>query len=311
MKAVRFHQHGGPEVLRYEEAERPAPGDGQVLIRVAGSAFNPADAGIRAGTLPFPVALPRVPGYDVAGTIEEVGADVGDLTVGDAVVGFLPMTDDGSAAEYVVAPAEALVPAPAGVPLADAASLPSVALTAWQALFDLADLQAGQRILIVGAGGSVGGYAIQLAKWAGAHVLATASPRSRNAVVRAGADEVIDHTGAAVLDAVSAPVDVLLNLAPIEPEEFTALVALVRDGGVVVATTAWMPTPGDDSRGVRAEGVFVRSDAQQLARLVGLVESGDLEVDVAERVPLSELPAIHRRAAEGALHGKVVAVPQP
>lgn len=309
MKAVRFHQHGGPEVLRYEEAERPAPGAGEVLIRVAGSAFSPADAGIRAGTLPFPVALPHVPGYDVAGTIEEVGEGVGDLAVGDAVVGFLSMTDDGSAAEYVVAPAEAVVPAPAGIPLVDAAALPSIALTAWQALFDLAALESGQRILIVGAGGSVGGFAIQLAKSVGAHVIATASPRSRAAVVASGADEVIDHTRSAVIDSVSGPVDVLLNLAPIEPAEFEALVALVRDGGVVVATTAWMPTPGDEARGVRAAGVFVRADREQLARLVSLVDSGVLTVDVSERVALSELPSIHSRAAAGQLRGKVVAVP--
>jgi NADPH:quinone reductase-like Zn-dependent oxidoreductase len=309
MKAVRFHEFGGPEVLRYEDAEKPVAGAGQVRIRVAGSAFNPADAGIRGGTLPFPVALPHVPGYDVAGTIDAVGDAVSDFVVGDTVVGFIPMTEDGSAAQYVVAPADVLANAPSSMSLADAAALPSVALTAWQGLFDDAGLEAGQRLLIIGAGGAVGGYAVQLAKRAGAHVIATASPRSRDSVKAAGADEVIDHTSSTVLDAVTEPVDVLLNLAPISPEEFGALVALVRDGGVVVATTAWMPTPSDDKRGVHGIGIFVRADAAELTQLVSLVDSGELTVEVARRVPLSDLPAIHAQAAAGELHGKVVAVP--
>ena len=310
MKAVRFHENGGPEVLRYEDAEQPVAAEGQVLIRVAGSAFNPADAGIRGGTLPFPVSLPHVPGYDVSGTVEALGAAVTGLQVGDAVVGFIPMAADGSAAEYVVAPAEALVKAPSSIDLADAAALPSVALTAWQALFDLADLQSGQRVLVTGAGGAVGGYAVQLAKRAGAYVIATASPRSQDAVTAAGADEVIDHTSSTVLGSVTDQVDVLLNLAPLSPDEFAALVPLVRDGGIVVATTAWMTTPGDEERGVRTAGVFVEAKADELAQLVALVDGGELTVDVAQRVPLGDLPAIHAKAAAGELHGKVVAVPE-
>lgn len=309
MKAVRFHEFGGPEVLRYEDADKPAAGDGQVLIRVAGSAYNPADAGIRGGTLPFPIALPHVPGYDVSGIVDVLGAHVTGLQVGDAVVGFIPMGADGSAAEYVVAPADALVKAPSSIDLADAAALPSVALTAWQGLFDLGGLTAGQRVLISGSGGAVGGYAIQLAKRAGAHVIATASPRSHDAVVAAGADEVIDHTSSSVVESVDEQVDVLLNLAPISPDDFAALVPLVRDGGIVVATTAWMATPGDDTRGVRTAGVFVEAKADELAQIVALVDGGELTVDVAQRVPLSELPSVHAKAAAGEVVGKVVAVP--
>ena len=309
MKAVRFHEFGTPEVLRYESVDQPVAGEGEVLIRVAGSAFNPADAGIRGGTLPFPVTLPHVPGYDVSGTIDSLGAGVTDLQVGDTVVGFIPMGDNGSAAEYVVAPANVLVKAPSSIDLADAAALPSVALTAWQALFDLGGLKDGQRLLISGAGGAVGGYAIQLAKRAGAYIVATASPRSHDAVAAAGADEVIDHTTTAVLESVTTPVDVLLNLAPISAEEFAALVPLVRDGGIVVATTAWMTTPGDVTRGVRTAGVFVRPDVDELTQLVALVDKGELTVDVAQRVPLRDLPAIHAKAAAGELFGKIVAVP--
>lgn len=164
MKAVRFHEVGGPEVLQYEEIDQPIPGAGQVRLRVAASAFSAADNGMRAGFLPIPVVLPHIPGYDVSGTIDALGNGIDGFAVGDAVIAFLPMATDGGAAEYVIAPADALVAAPTSVPLADAAGLPSVALTARQALFDDGGLEAGQRVLIVGAGGVVGKYAIALAK---------------------------------------------------------------------------------------------------------------------------------------------------
>lgn len=309
MRSVRFHEVGGPEVLQLEEVEQPQPGVGQVRVRVAASAFNAADNGMRAGFLPIPIQLPHVPGYDVSGTVDAVGAGVDDLAVGDHVVGFLPMERDGGAAEYVVAPAEAVVPAPSRIPLADAAALPSVALTAWQALFDDGELQAGQRVLIVGAGGSVGKHAIRLAKRAGAHVIATASPRSIDAVRAAGADQIIDRTATRVLDAVDEQVDVLLNLAPIDPDEFAADVAAVRDGGVVVSTTAFMATPGDEARGVRAVTVFVRPNRDRLRELVALVDAGELTVEVTRRIPLTELPALHAEAAAGGVSGKVIVLP--
>jgi NADPH:quinone reductase-like Zn-dependent oxidoreductase len=309
MKAVLFHEFGGSDVLGYEDVEQPVPGAGEVRLRVAASAFNPVDDGIRGGYLRdvFPVTLPHIPGIDVAGTVDALGEGVTDVQVGDDVIGFLPMVADGAAAEYVIAPAEVLAPAPTSIPLPDAAALPMVGLTAWQALFDDAGLTAGQRVLINGAGGAVGGYAIQLAKRTGAHVIATASPRSSDRVESAGADEVVDHTTTKVT--VAEPVDVLLNLARIAPEELEALVALVRAGGVVVNTVPTISTPADEERGVRAVGVFVRSDAEQLSRLVELVDRGELRVDVAQRVALAELPVIHVEAATDALPGKVVVLP--
>ncbi len=311
MKAVRFHEYGEPGVLRYEDAERPDPGAGEVRIRVAATTFNPVDDGIRGGYLqgPFPVTLPHTPGIEVSGTVDALGDGVVGVAAGDDVIGFLPMTADGASAEYVVAPAEILAPAPVSIPLTDAAALPMVGLTAWQALFDDAGLSAGQRVLVNGAGGAVGGYAVQLAKGAGAHVIATAGPRSADRVRSAGADEVIDHTSAEVT--VSEPVDVLLNLASIDPEQLAALVALVRPGGVVVNTVPTLATTGDDARGVRAVGFFVRSDATQLSQLVDLVDRGGLRVDVAERVALDDLPAVHARAAAGELPGRVVIAARP
>jgi len=309
MKTVRFHTTGGPEVLRYEDAAVPTPGPGQARVRVAASAYNPADGGMRGGFLPIPITLPHVPGYDVSGTIDAVGQGVEAGRVGEKVVGFIPMAADGGAAQYVTAPADALVAAPASIPLDDAAGLPSVGLTAWQSLFEAGRLEAGQRVLVNGAGGPVGGYAVQLAKRAGAYVIATASPRSIASVRGNGADEIIDHTATSVVDAVTDPVDVLLNLAPITPEGFTALAARVRDGGVVVSTTPRVETPSDESRGVSAVTVFVRPDADILKGLVDLVDAGELRVEIAERVPLSELPELHRRADAGDVHGKAIVIP--
>ncbi len=313
MKAVRFHEYGEPRVLRHEDVDVPVPGDGQVLVRVAATTFNGVDATIRAGSMqgPIPVSLPHTPGLDVSGTVDAVGSGVDRVAVGDRVIGFLPMTAAGASAEYVVAPAEVLAPAPSGIPLADAAALPVVGLTAWQALFDHGGLTAGQRVLVNGAGGAVGGHAVQLARRAGAHVIATAGPGSRERVRAAGADEVVDHTATAVTAAVPEPVDLVLNLAPIDPAELAALVGLIRPGGVLVNTTVWMPAPGDEERGVRGVDLFVRSDPGQLSELVALVDRGDLRVDVAQRVPLAELPDVHTRAASGGLPGKVVVLVSP
>jgi NADPH:quinone reductase-like Zn-dependent oxidoreductase len=308
MKAMRFHEFGGPDVLRYEDVDQPVPDAGQVRLRVAATSFNGVDANIRGGNMqgPIPVALPHTLGIDVAGTVDALGDGVDTVAVGDQVIGFLPMTGVGASAEYAIAPAEVLAAAPTTVPLADAAALPVVGLTAWQALFEHAKLTAGQRVLINGAGGAVGDYAVQLAKNAGAHVIAVAGPHSSRRVEAAGADQVIDHTGADVTAGVTEPVDVVLNLAPVDPAQLSALVTVIRDGGTLVNTTVWMPAPSDDKRGVAGINLFVRSDTDQLAQLAGQVDAGRLHINIAERVPLADLPALHARAATGALaSGKV------
>jgi NADPH:quinone reductase-like Zn-dependent oxidoreductase len=143
------------------------------------------------------------------------------------------------------------------------------------------------------------------------HVIATASPRSVDAVRAAGADQIIDHTDTDLLGALDGQVDVLLNLAPIEPEQFASYVAAVRDGGVVVSTTAFMATPDDTSRDVRAATVFVLPNRKRLAELVSLVDNGELTVEVTRRIPLAELPALHKEAAGGRIAGKVIVIVLP
>jgi NADPH:quinone reductase-like Zn-dependent oxidoreductase len=279
-------------------------------VQVAGTSFNPVDAVIRSGMLQqvFPLTFPHVPNFDVAGVIAEVGEAVSGWSVGDAVVAFLPMTGAGAAAEYVAAPAEALAAAPRTVDLVDAAALPATGLTAWQALFEHAQVLAGQRVLINGAGGAVGGYAVQLAVQAGASVTATASARSRDRISSYLADRIVDYTATPVLQALAGlQFDVVLNLAPTSPEETAQLAGLVADGGTFVSTTT--PGPQDVGRGVRTAQVFVRSDADQLARLVARVDAGDLKIDVAQRRPLTDLAAVHDEAASGRLAGKTVLFP--
>ncbi|WP_037914430.1 NADP-dependent oxidoreductase [Actinacidiphila yeochonensis] len=310
MKAVRFHAYGDSGVLVHEEVDRPTAGAGEVVVRVAGTTFNPVDALVRAGFMRevFPLDLPHTPGVDLAGVVADVGTGVGGWKAGDAVVAFLPIAGTGAAAEYAVAPAEVLAAAPRSVDLADAAALPMPGLTAWQALFDHADLQAGQTLLVNGAGGAVGGYAVQLAHRAGALVTATASPRSADRLRSYGADRTVDHTVAPLPRAVAGQrFDAVLNLTPTGPEETAALVDLVADGGAFVSATT--PGPEDAGRGVRTARIVVRGDAAQLAELVARVDSGDLEIDIARRTTLADLPAVHEDAAAGRLPGKTVLIP--
>jgi NADPH:quinone reductase-like Zn-dependent oxidoreductase len=311
MKAVRFFDYGGPDVLRNDDdVERPCPSAGQVLVRVAATSFNPVDAAIRGGYLRevVPVILPHTPGIDFAGSVEAMGDGVTGWSVGDPVIGLLPtIADEGAAAEYVVAPAGVLSHAPTSIPLADAAALPCTALTAWQALFEHADVRAGQRVLINGGGGGVGGNAIQMAKRAGATVVATASPRSQDTVHAFGADRIVDYTSIKLSDAGIAPVDALLNLVFASEAELAALSGLVAPGGVLVSTTS--PAVDDLRRNVRGVRMFVRSDADQLAAIVDRIDRGDLRVDVSGRYPLSEVALVHRLSDDGKLRGKAVLLP--
>jgi NADPH:quinone reductase-like Zn-dependent oxidoreductase len=304
VKAARIHEYGGPDVIRYEDVEKPTAGEGEVLLKVAAAGFNPADRGDRAGgyrKMPLPFTL----GYDVAGTVEEVADPAAGIAVGDRVIGRLD--HGGPSAEYAVAPADVLVLAPESIPLADAAAIPVAGLTAWQAVHEHGHLASGQRVLVNGAGGGVGGFAVQLAKQAGAHVIATASPRSADAVRARGADEVIDYTTTSVTDAVGPPVDAVLSLVFVGREAGESLASLVRPGGVIVSITGKIEVPAD--LGITSTGFGARNDPGILAELVRLVDAGDLTVDVAERLPLSKLADVHRRSEAGEIRGKVILIP--
>ncbi len=220
----------------------------------------------------------------------------------------MPITAPGAAAEYAAAPAGALAAAPATMELADTAALPSAGLTAWQSLFEHAGLKAGQSILVNGAGGAVGGYAVQLARQAGATVTATASARSAGRIRSYGADRIIDYTATPLPQAVAGrQSDVVLNLVRTDPQETAQLAGLAADGGAFVSTT--FPDLDDAGRAVRVVSVSVRSDAAQLAQLVARADAGELRIAVAERRPLTDLAVVHDQAVAGELPGKTVLIP--
>ncbi|MER7369256.1 LLM class flavin-dependent oxidoreductase [Nonomuraea wenchangensis] len=306
MRAARLHSYGDPSVIRHDELPIPAPGPGEVLIKVAGTSFNPSEVGLRSGLLAAAVPewaglrLPYTLGWDVAGTVVETGPGLAWPRVGDEVIGRL---DGGAAASYALAPARVLARAPHGVPLADAAAIPVAGLTAWQAVHEHARIGPGQRVLVNGAGGGVGGFAVQLAKLAGAFVIATAGSARSAARARAHrADEVVDYR----TDPLPGGLDVLLNLVPLDPDAGAGLTRLVRPGGVLVSATA----PVEASPGVTSIRFVARNDAAHLAVVAALAEEGGLAVDVAERLPLTELAAVHHRAESGdANGGKIILLP--
>ncbi|WP_405940846.1 alcohol dehydrogenase catalytic domain-containing protein [Streptomyces sp. NBC_00207] len=263
MQAARIHEYGDTSVIRYEAVPRPRPSFGEVLIHVAGTSFNPTEADLRAGLLQafFAVDLPYVPGWDVAGTVAEIGAGAEGFAVGDRVIGRLD--SGGVTAEYVRAPAAVLVAAPTSIPLATAGALPVAGLTAWQAVFEHGKVAAGQQVLVNGAGGGVGGFVVQLAKHAGAEVIATASPRSTAAVLWQGADQVIDYTAKPVGVALDGPMDTLLNLVPLSPPDVTALAPLVRPGGRIISIAT--PIEPAAESGVSAMHMVARNDVGHLA----------------------------------------------
>ncbi|MEU7767144.1 NADP-dependent oxidoreductase [Nocardia sp. NPDC049190] len=310
MKAVRYHSYGDSDVLVDEEVKRPTAGPGQVVLRVAGTSFNMLDVALRAGVLreAIPLTFPHTPNCDVSGVVVEVGDGVAGWHAGDPVIALLPPDAPGAAADYVVAPSEALAPAPAAVDLADAAALPLAGLTAWQALFEYAELGSGHTLLINGAGGGVGGYAVQLAVRTGAIVTATVSPRSRDRTTAHGVARIIDYTTTPILRAVEDQrFDAVLQLVRDTPEQSARLANLVTDGGIFVSTAT--PGPTHSGRGLRVRQVFVRSDAAQLAELAARVDVGELRIDVAQRRPLTDLAAVHDDAVAGRLAGKTVLIP--
>ncbi|NGO71852.1 NADP-dependent oxidoreductase [Streptomyces boncukensis] len=307
MKAVRFHEFGSSEVLRYENVDRPVPGAGQVLVRMAATSFNPVDDHIRAGALAemIPIELPYVPGIDLAGTVEELGAGVTGFQAGDQVVAMLPLDSAGGAAEYVAVPAESLAPAPRTIALADAAALPLTGLAAWQTAFELAEVKSGQSVLVNGAGGGVGSLVVQLAVDAGAKVTAVDGEQHGERLRGYGAHQVFGPLElAAGPAAVGGPFDVVVNHVRVSPDELAQLTSYVADSGVAVSTAG--PVPEDPARGVRSANLFVRPDGTQLAELVGKVDAGTVRIHVAAHRLVADLAAVHADAGAGRLPGKTV-----
>jgi NADPH:quinone reductase-like Zn-dependent oxidoreductase len=296
MQAVVMHETGGPEVLRYEEAERPEPADGEVLIRVRAASVNPADWKSRRGLAEK--QLPAVLGHDVSGTVELSRGE--GFAEGDDVFGF---AGSGGYAEFATASAEAIAKKPAAVSHEQAAAIPVAGLTAWQALFDRGGLQSGQTALIAGAAGGVGHFAVQFAKHGGARAIGTGSSRNRDFVLGLGAEEYVDYTQQDVADVVSG-VDVAFDTVGGETTE--ALLPTVREGGILVTIAAAPPEDAARVRGVRAELHVTSPSSEQLARIADLIAAGDVKVEIAEVVPLAEVQRAHELSESGHTRGKII-----
>lgn len=296
MQAVLIRETGSPEVLHFEVADRPEPGDGEVLIRVRAASVNPADWKARRGL--SGTRLPAVLGRDVSGTVELSRAD--GFAEGDDVFGYVA---GGGYAEFAIAPASTIARKPPGLSHEQAAALPVAGLTAWQALFDRGALQRGQTALIAGAAGGVGHLGVQFAKHAGARVIGTGSSRNRDFVLGLGADEYVDYTEQDIGAAVSA-VDVALDT--VGEDTTQALVPTLRDGGILVTIANAPPEAMARARGARAELLVMSPNAEQLARIAELVASGEVRVEISEVLPLTEVQRAHERSESGHTRGKIV-----
>jgi NADPH:quinone reductase-like Zn-dependent oxidoreductase len=296
MRAAVIHETGGPEVLRYEEAEPPEPGDGEVLIRVRAASVNPADWKARRGFREMP--LPAVLGHDASGTVEASRSD--DFALGDDVFG---MTASGAYAELAAASAGAIARKPEALTHEQAAALPVAGMTAWQALFDCGGLESGQTALIAGAAGGVGHLGVQFAKHAGARTIGTGSARNRDFVLGLGADEYVDYTSQDVADAVQ-DADVVLDT--VGGEETASLVPAVRSGGIIVTIAGPPPVDAARERAARAELHITSPDSDQLGRIADLVATGDVRVEIAEVLPLAEVARAHELSESGHTRGKLI-----
>ncbi|MFD4576231.1 NADP-dependent oxidoreductase [Streptomyces sp. NPDC058417] len=306
MRVIRQDVLGGPEVLKLQEVERPKPRPNEVLVRVRAAALNPTDWKHRA-TGGFLGKPPFVLGWDVSGTVEEVGIGVAAFAPGDDVFGMLPYPHGhGSHAEYVIAPVRALWHKPASIDHVQAAALPLVSLTALQALDEVARLEAGQRVLIHAAAGGVGHVAVQLAKERGAHVIGTASAAKHGFLRELGADEVIDYRETDYTQAVK-DVDVVLDT--LGGSTSTGSLTVLRPGGVVVSILpVGSRTFYDEAErlGVRAVRMLVDTDRAGLRRISELVEAGSLRATIAGTFPLADAAEAHALGDTGRTTGKLV-----
>ena len=303
MKAVIAHQYGGPEVLKFENVPRPEPKENEALVRVIASSVNPADPLTLSGKYAqaFGTHLPLIPGYDIAGIVEKTGSNVTKLKVGDAVYGY--PTFGGGWANYVTVKEWEVAAKPKSLNFVESASVPMGALTAWQALVDVAKLQPGQTILVHGGSGGVGSFAVQIAKARGARVIATASTANQDLLKQLGADVAVDYTKTKFED-VAKDVDAVLD--PVGKQTLARSYGVVKKNGIVMSLVG-RPDPVElKKRGIRGAGISVHPDAEDLTEIAHLIDAGKVKPIVTEILPLSEAIAAQQQAATHHTRGKVV-----
>lgn len=327
MKAIRLHEFGGPEVLRYEDAPVPVLRAGEVLVRVHAIGINPPDWYLREGYKMLPpewrpnIPFPIIPGTDISGVVAAVAPDVQGFAVGEEVFGmirFPSMGDSAAYAEYVAAPATDLAHKPAGIDHIQAAAVPMAGLTAWQFLIELGhDVQnplqagkhhpvplAGKTVVVNGAAGGVGHFAVQLAKWKGAHVIAVASGKHDTFLHKLGAATFIDYTRQVPEEAIRDADLVLDTLGG--PGTGRFLRTIKKGGALFPVFLGFRDADEAAERGVTVSSTQVRSNGLQLAELGALLDDGTIHVAIDSTFPLAEAYKAHERAANGHIQGKIV-----
>lgn len=304
MRLVTQQDFGGPEVLRLVEVERPEPGPTEVLVRVHAAGINPVDWWSRSeetymGRPPYTV------GWDVSGVVEQIGVGATGVAVGDEVLGMPWFPREARAyADYVTAPSRQFVRKPASMAHAEAAGLPLAGLTAWQGMVDVAEVRAGQRVLIDAAAGGVGHLAVQIAKARGAYVLGTSSAAKHDFLRRIGVDEPIDYR-----DERADPGDLDLVFGLVSEDSDRRWLEFVRPGGLLVGVISGVPDElrhAAEERNVRTANMLVEPDRIGLLGLTDLVETGKLRVHVQQTFPLEEVAKAHELVQAGHVTGKVV-----
>ena len=305
MKAMVIHEYGGPEVLKYEDVPRPEPKEDQILIRVIAAGVNPVDGMIRSGMFAkdgnraFPIIL----GGDVAGVVEKVGSKITKFKAGDPVFAYISLDDSGGYAQYALVTEREAALKPKSLSYVEAAAVPIVALTAWQALIDTARLSEGQTVLIHGGSGGVGTFAIQIAKARGAKVIATASTAKQDLLKELGADVAIDYTKQK-FEEIAKDVDVVLD--SVGKDTLAHSYGVVKRGGFIVTLVARIDQAELDNHGIRGASLSVEPNSDELAEIGKLIDEKKIKVVVSQTFPLSEARKAQEQAATGHTRGKIV-----
>ena len=304
MRAIQVHAYGDATQLHLEQISQPVPQEGEVLVRVHAAGVNALDWKIRSGLMKsvMPSTFPYVPGFELAGVVERVGPRVTTFRPGQAVFGH---TSGGAYAEYSIAPAQTLAPKPTSLSFDEAATVPVGATTAWQALFDQGQLQAGQRVLILGGAGGVGIFAIQFAHSKGAQVITTTSARNVEFVRSLGADAVIDYTQTRVEDEVQ---NVDLVFDTVGGEATVSALATLKRGGTLLTIAGQPDERQAQALGVRAEffSAQVNATADLLNTFSHMIDDGQLRTSIAATFPLSEASKAHELSQSGHGRGRII-----
>jgi len=305
MKAVRIHQYGGPDVLIFEDAPRPEPSSGELLIRVNAAGVNPVDWKIRAGYLKDvrPYTFPLILGWDLSGVVEATGPGAGKFKKGDEVYSRPDSARNGAYAEYIAVKELEVAFKPKSIDHIHAGAIPLACLTAWQAIFDTAGLRAGQKILIHAAAGGVGSFAAQLAKWKGAYVIGTASGQNQSFLRELGVDEPIDYEKTRFEDLVR-DVDAVFDTIGGDTQKRSWKV--LKKGGILVSIVATPSAEEAAKMGVRQAHVWMSPNGAELTEIAGLVDSGKLKPIVETVLPLAEARRAHELSQTGHTRGKIV-----